>query len=119
MKGVFVMAKVFGVTPLELRPGVNGEDFVKFWIAEYAPLGVRLGWISHVLKADRGERAGKYAVIWELPSVESRDRVRPVAGGPISEEALRLLGPDWDALNKRLSTYIEGFPFTDYVEIGK
>ena len=37
------MAKVFGVTPLELRPGVNGEDFAKFWIEEYAPLGVRLG----------------------------------------------------------------------------
>ena len=36
------MAKVFGVTPLELLPGVNGEDFAKFWIEEYAPLGLRL-----------------------------------------------------------------------------
>lgn len=113
------MAKVFGVISLELRPGVNGEDFVKFWIEEYAPLGVRLGWISHVLKADRGERAGKYAVIWELPSVESRDRVRPIADGPISEEALRLLGPDWDKLNEKLKTFITGFPYTDYVEIGR
>jgi hypothetical protein len=119
MKGVLVMAKVFGVTPIELRPGVSGEDFVRFWIEEYAPLGVRLGWISHVLKADRGERAGKYAVIWELPSVESRDRVIPVPGGPISEEALRLLGPDWDKLNEMLSSFVSGLPFTDYVEIGK
>ncbi len=71
------MAKVFGVTPMELRPGVSGEDFAKFWIEEYAPLGLRLGWTSHVLKADRGERAGKYAVIWEQPSVEERDRVLP------------------------------------------
>jgi hypothetical protein len=25
-----VMAKVFGVVPLELRPGIKGEDFEKF-----------------------------------------------------------------------------------------
>ena len=112
------MAKVFGVTPLELRAGVNAEDFVRFWIEEYALLGVRLGWTSHVLKADRGERAGKYAVIWELPSVESRDRVIS-ADGPISEEGLRLLGPDWDKLKERLNTFITGWPYTDYVEIGK
>jgi hypothetical protein len=36
MKGVFVMAKIFSVVPLELRP-----------------LGLRMGWIGHVLKADR------------------------------------------------------------------
>jgi hypothetical protein len=118
MKGVFVMAKVFGVTPIELRPSVIGEDFVRFWIEEYAPLGVRLGWISHVLKADRGERAGKYAVIWELPSVESRDRV-VLADGQIAEVGLRLLGPDWDKLNAELDTFITGWPYTDYVEIGK
>ena len=105
------MAKVFGVTPLELRPGVNGEDFAKFWIEEYAPLGVRLGWTSHVLKADRGERAGKYAVIWEIPSVESRDHVRSAPGGPISEEALRLLGSDLGKLNEKLNTFITGFPY--------
>jgi hypothetical protein len=32
------MAKIFSVVPLELQPGVKGEDFVKFWIEEYAPL---------------------------------------------------------------------------------
>jgi hypothetical protein len=37
------MAKLFSVVPLELQPGVSGEDFVKFWIEEYAPLGQRLG----------------------------------------------------------------------------
>ena len=37
------MAKVFNVTPLELRPGANGEDFVRFWLEEYTPLGQKLG----------------------------------------------------------------------------
>lgn len=68
------MAKLFSVVPLELQPGVAGEDFVKFWIEAYAPLGQRLGWKSHVLKADRGVRVGQYAVIWEMSGVEARDR---------------------------------------------
>jgi hypothetical protein len=42
-KKEFVMAKIFGVVPLELQPGVTGEDFVKFWLEEYAPLGQRIG----------------------------------------------------------------------------
>ena len=36
VKGVFVLAKILSVVPLELRP-----------------LGLRIGWIGHVLKADR------------------------------------------------------------------
>jgi hypothetical protein len=112
------MAKVFGVTPLELRPGVSGKDFEKFWIEEFAPLGLRFGWISHILKADQGERAGKYAVIWEIASVEGRDRYMS-GPGQLTEEGSRLLGADFDRLGERLDTYIEGWPFTDYVEIGK
>jgi hypothetical protein len=33
------MAKLFSIVPLELRPGVKGEEFVKFWLEEYGPLG--------------------------------------------------------------------------------
>ncbi len=51
------MAMVYGVTPIELREGVNGKDFETFWLNEYVPLGQKLGWTSHLLKADRGERA--------------------------------------------------------------
>ena len=41
------------------------------------------------------------------------------ADGKISEEGLRLLGPDWEMLNEKLNTYITGWPNTSYVEIGK
>ena len=54
----------------------------------------------------------------EMPSVESRDRVTPTYG-QVSEEGLRLLGPDWDKLNEKLDTLIAWLPNTDYVEIGK
>ena len=111
------MAKLFGVVPLELQPGVTGEDFVKFWLAEYAPLGQRLGWESHVLKADRGERAGQYAVIWEIPSVEARDRIT-LGKGQLTEEGKQLLEPDFQVLNKKLNTFVTGWPYTDYIELG-
>ena len=111
------MAKVYGVTPIELQEGVKGEDFEMFWLTEYAPLGPKLGWTSHLLKADRGERIGKYAVIWELPSVESRDRHMP-APDQIAEKTLQLLGPDFQRLNEKLDTFVTGWPYTDYVELG-
>jgi hypothetical protein len=115
-KKEFGMAKVFGITPLELRPGVNGEDFVKFWLEELAPMGQRLGWTTHVLKADRGERVGKYAVIWELPSVESRDRI--IMSDGLTAEGKRLLEPGFQTLNEKLATFVTGWPNTDYVELG-
>jgi hypothetical protein len=111
------MAKIYSVTPLDLHPGVKGEDFERFWLEEYALLGQRVGWQSHILKGDRGERVGQYAVIWEFPSVESRDRVEPV-DGQFSEEGLRLLGPEFQTLNQKLDTFVTGWPFTDYVELG-
>src|SRR4029450_4529734 len=96
-KGVCLMAKIYGITPIELREGVKGEDFERFWLYEYGPQGQLLGWTSHLLKADRGERAGKYAVIWELPSVESRNRIVP-APDQISEEGEQVWGPDFQRL---------------------
>jgi hypothetical protein len=112
------MAKVFGVAALELRPGVSAEDFERFWINEYAPLAAMLGWTGHVARGDRGERPGKYAVIWEIPSVESRDLHWPVSG-QFSRGMLELLEPGLSGAGEKLMTFVDGWPFTDYVEIGK
>ena len=111
------MARIFGFTPLELRPGVDEQEFVKFFNEQYAPLGARMGWKGYVLKADRGARAGKFAVIWEIPSVEQRNRFNP--GDDFTEEAVRLLGPEFDELNKKLDTYVTDWPFTDYIVQGQ
>ncbi len=110
------MAKIFSVIPIELQDGVTGEAFEAFWQNEYAPQGDLLGWTSHLVKADRGERAGKYAVIWELPSVESRNRIIHETDG-ITEEGWKLLGPNFAKMNEKLDTYIKGWPFTDYIEL--
>jgi hypothetical protein len=111
------MAKIFGITPIELREGIKGEDFERFWLHEYGPQGQVLDWTSHLLKADRGERAGKYAVMWELPSVESRDHI-VLADDSLTEEGQRLLGSNFAKMNEKLGTFVTGWPFTDYVELG-
>jgi hypothetical protein len=111
------MAKVYDITPIELREGVKGEDFEAFWLNEYGPQGKVLGWTSHLLKADRGERVSKYAIIWEMPSVETRDRIVP-ANGSLTEEGKRLLGPNFDKMNQKLDTFITGWPNTAYIELG-
>ena len=112
------MAKIFAFVPLELQPGVNEQDFINFFSEQYAPLGTRLGWKGYVLKADWGERAGKIAVIWEIPSEEQRNRFVP-APDKITEEALRLLGPEFGEMNKKLDTYVIGWPSTDYIVQGE
>jgi hypothetical protein len=68
-----------------------------------------------VLKADRGVRDGKYAVIWEMPSVESRDRYAPPTG--FTEEALQILGPEFIAANAKLDTFVVDWPGTQYVDM--
>ncbi len=111
------MAKLYGITPIELRDGVRGEDFETFWLNEYAPQGQVLGWTSHLLKADRGARSGQYAVIWELPSIESRDRILR-ADGSLTAEGERRLGPTFTQMNEKLDTFVTGWPYTDYMELG-
>jgi hypothetical protein len=76
-----------------------------------------LDWESHVLKADSGERVGQYAVIWEIPSVEARDRIT-LGKGQLTEEGKRLLEPDFQTLNQKLNTFVIGWPYTDYIELG-
>ena len=77
MKGEMVKAKVFGSNAPELCAGVDGEDLEGFWLEGFAPpCEEKLGWVSHLLKADRGERAGKYAVIWSCRALRRAIAVR-------------------------------------------
>jgi hypothetical protein len=113
------LAKIFEFSPLELRPDVDEQD-IKFFAEQVAPLGARLGWKGYVLKADRGERAGKFAAIWEIPSVEQRDRFWPTPDpDQITEEGLTLLGPEFYEMFKKFETYAMGWPWTDYIEQGE
>jgi hypothetical protein len=71
------MAKVYGIHEIELHPGVDEESFIKI-CKEIAEIEEKeTGWKHSLLKGDRGQRAGKYAVMIEIESVEERDRIAP------------------------------------------
>jgi hypothetical protein len=93
------MGKVYGIHDIELHPGVDEESFVRFFNQEYVKDFGIPGWKTMLLKGDRGQRAGKYAVMYEIESLGERDRFMP---GPNveSEESKR-----WDAEHKELVDY--------------
>jgi len=115
------MAKVFGIHEIELRPGVSAEEFERFFTEAIAPLQLYQGWNAHLTKADRGARAGKYALIFEIESVEARNRYAPESGAP-SEEAQREQARYAGVVEQwgKLAT-VPGSDtvFTDYVVVGK
>jgi hypothetical protein len=81
------MAKVFGIHEIELRPGVTPEQFEQLIRDEVARAPAQPVWILHMLKGDRGARDGKFAVLMEIESVETRNRLFPDPGGEPSSEA--------------------------------
>ena len=74
------MPKLFGRHEIELQPGVEPDDYERLFAEEVAPTFELPGWKTHLLKGDRGERAGKYLVLLEIESLEARDRYFPRPG---------------------------------------
>ena len=113
------MAKVLGMHAVALKPGVNEQEFEEFFRTEILPLYRKVpGQIAHLLKGDRGERAGKYLLLIELESTERRDQIYP-AEGAIAEDVLQLVG-NIEPLMATLSTFATDFPdprYTDYVMV--
>ena len=109
------MAKVLGVSEVDLNPGVSAQEFEQFLTETLPQLPKGAGIKLYFLKADRGDRNGKYLQVIEMDSVETRDRYWPNPGQP-SEEGARLAPP---------AEVLEGFQrftapsniFTDYVVI--
>jgi hypothetical protein len=115
------MAKVFGIHEIELRPGVTAEQFDQFMRDEVASAPTQQVWTIHVLKGDRGMRDGKFAVVIEIESVETRDRLFPDPGGEPSPEAQQHLASVSALMEKWASLATgpgePGTVWTDYVEI--
>ena len=116
------MAKVFGLHELELKPGVNEKEFETFVTDEVTPLYQRVpGQVAYLMKGDRGERTGKYALVIEIESLEVRDRIYPPKGDSweLSEEFEQAL-EDTGPIRDKLATFVVvDFPgiFTDYVMV--
>ena len=84
------MPTVYGLHEIELQPGVEPDEYERFFPEELAPSPELPGWKVHLLKGDRGARAGKSLVLLEIESPEARDRYFP-SPGEESEEFTRFL----------------------------
>lgn len=111
------MAKVLGMHIVDLKPGANEQEFEEFFQTDVLPVYRKVpGQTAHLLKGDRGERAGKYLLLIELESPERRDQIYP-SEGVIAEDVQQLVG-NIDPLWAKLSTLVVDFPdpkYTDYV----
>jgi hypothetical protein len=113
------MSKVFGMHMIALKPGVKAEDFAKFVTEEVYPLPSLEGAEVYLLKGDRGDREGKYLLMYEFESVEVRDRYFP-SPGEMSKEAQQVFESYAVAMEKwaTFATPLDVIS-TDYVVVGK
>ena len=114
------MSKVFAIHNFELKPGASAEALEKLLAENTFP--TLPGWTSYYARGERGERAGKYALIHEFESAEVRDRYFPTEGGEVPEEVQRLFSdPKMQVIAEefdKLATSTINSVYTDYMVIG-
>jgi peptide chain release factor 3 len=112
------MATVYGLHEIELRPEVDPEEYEQWFADEVVDQQLLPGWKAALLRADRGPRAGKYLMVFEVESEEARDQYFP-AEGQQSEEFVRYLAehPEIAALWERAQSYEAEDVTTDYVVV--
>jgi len=110
------VAKVYALHEIALNPGVNAEDFERFVTEQLAAMSLS-GFTPHLLKGDRGKRAGQYALLTEFDSVEVRNRYYPTEGS----QGEGMEAPTQDFIEKwaSFSPTILGDPdlYTDYIAV--
>ena len=111
------MARLVSIHEIELIDGADAVEFERL-VAEGAPQ-LPVGWKSRLLRGDRGERAGKYAILYEIESPEARDRYFP-ADGQRSEDLDRFEAEHQAAAEiwQRLRGFLTGDEvYTDYLVV--
>jgi hypothetical protein len=122
------MGKVLGIHHIVLRPDVNPAEFEQFCASEIGELLLYDGWNASLLKADRGEGAGQYALLIEIDSVQARDRFTPSddVGSEEAEQFDSQLSAEErarsEAFWEKWTTFTESMPgsntrHTDYIVV--
>jgi hypothetical protein len=113
-----VVAKVYSMQEIELRPEMDPADFERVFAAEVAPAPVLPGLKARLLKGNRGARDGKYLVLLEVEDEETRDRYFP-GPGERSEEFRRFMDQHPDTAAAWAKVYASRLEpvITDYVVV--
>ena len=115
------MPRVFGFHEVELRREVDPAEYERFLAEEIIPGPVLPGWQVRLLKGERGTRAGKYLLVFEIESLEARNRFFPEAGED-SEESRRFFEqhPDAAAAWEKVGAFESGtMDFNDYLVVAE
>jgi hypothetical protein len=116
-----MMARVYSVHTISLKSGASGAEFERFFGEEVGASQAPKGLAIRLLKGDRGDREGKYLVMFEFESVERRNELFPEAGPGAREASPEFLqwmseaGPTmakWDQYTTPLDMV-----YTDYVVV--
>jgi hypothetical protein len=115
------MSKVYSIHLIALKAGVSWAEFERFYRDEFSGITPPRGMAIRLLKGDRGDRAGRYAMMFEFESESRRTELYPEAGPAakqLSEEFMQFMGAvapsmqRWDQFATPLDVI-----YTDYVEV--
>ena len=112
------MARLLGIHEIQLVEGADAVEFERLFTEGAAQLDLA-GWKTRLLRGDRGERAGKYAILYEIESPEARDRYFP-AQGQWSEEGERYQAEhpaEADFWQRLQAFYSDSEVVTDYLVV--
>ncbi len=118
MPGRADMARLVCIHEIELAEGANADEFERLF-TESATQPELPGWKTRLLRGDRGERAGKYAILYQIESPEARDRYFPTQDD-LSEEANRFMAEHPEAAEtwRRAQALLTGNEVvTDYLVV--
>jgi hypothetical protein len=115
------MSKVYSLHMIALKAGASGQDFERFFSENIGSLPGPGGLTMRLLKGDRGDREGKYLLMFEVESVERRNQLFPEAGPAarqMSPEVMQWMGAAGPTLG-RWNEYTTPFDtiYTDYREV--
>ena len=119
------MAKIYGVHTISVRPNASPEEFERFLAEEVNGMPMYDGWKLMVLKGERGDRAGRFLVLFEIDDIAARDHFVKVDGSPTLENEhflehhpeLQTIGERW---SRFATPFWEGIDIvTDYVVIAQ
>jgi hypothetical protein len=114
------MPKVFGLHEIELRPDADPAEYERYFAEQAAMQPMLKGWTAKLLRADRGPRTGKFLILYEIESVEARDRYFPKEDQP-SEEFTSFLDqhPEVTAAWEKATALEAAVIATDYLLVAE
>ena len=115
------MTKAYSLHTIALKAGASGPGFERFFREEVEPGPMPNGISMRLLRGDRGDRQGKYLVMFEFLGGERRDWLFPQAGPAaqqMSDEVMQRKGRAGPTLG-RWNEYATPFDtiYTDYGEV--